>query len=182
MKGKTKDQYYKPGEYVVCSSCSRVLTESKQLKFRHCVKCGYACCFDCKRNDDDEIFAHNIVKNAKEVEIQKDELFFDQHVVDDESESEDSISKIIMSRPFIKNLKFKLRRAKQNIVYYFRKNELDHEEIFQDPDRREEVEVFGNQERLHPNSMKFNNEFMKNIAYEDDKYVDNVELHEYEDS
>ena len=56
-----------------------------------------------------------------------------------------------MSRPFIKNLKLKLRRARQNIVYYFRKNELDHEEIFQDPDRKEEVEIFGNQERLDPN-------------------------------
>lgn len=106
-----------------------------------------------KKPEDDEVLAHNKIENAKEVEIQDDELFFDQHVVDDESESEDSISKIIMSRPFIKNLKFKLRRAKQNIVYYFRKNELDHEEIFQDPDRKEEVEVFGNQERLHPNSM-----------------------------
>ena len=99
------------------------------MRFHHCKKCGYDCCFTCKRNEQVPIFKH---ENEYVKEELKEELFHDAH-----AEGQERIN---------------------------------------------ELELFGNQDKLDPNTEKYNNEFMKRNAYENDMHVENDELHEYENS
>ena len=68
---------HEAGKYVNCSSCLKVITEGKKMKFYHCTICNYDCCFTCKPS-----MAHDIVRHYDKYipEEEEDiELFHDDH-------------------------------------------------------------------------------------------------------